>query len=85
MFGYKASGLFSDEQSEGAYISSEAAKDQNCLKTGTLSYSAIENHSDYQASTLGISGGATTGDGGNVYQPTGRVRARMPGERRRCI
>ncbi|WP_338862706.1 hemagglutinin repeat-containing protein [Mycetohabitans rhizoxinica] len=64
---------------KGAYISSEAAKDQNRLKTGMLSYSAIENHSDYQASTLGISGGATTGDGGNVYQPTGSSSGKNAG------
>jgi filamentous hemagglutinin len=64
---------------KGAYISSEAAKDQNRLKTGTLSYSAIENHSDYQASTFGISGGATTGDGGNVYKPTGSTSGKNAG------
>ncbi|WP_338862693.1 hemagglutinin repeat-containing protein [Mycetohabitans rhizoxinica] len=64
---------------KGAYISSEAAKDQNRLKTGMLSYSAIENHSDYQASTFGISGGATTGDGGNVYKPTGSTSGKNAG------
>ncbi|MCG1039106.1 hemagglutinin repeat-containing protein [Mycetohabitans sp. B7] len=64
---------------KGAFIASEAVKAQNRLKTGTLSYSAIENHSDYQASTLGISGGATTGDGGNVYQPTGSSSGKNAG------
>ncbi|MCG1054348.1 hemagglutinin repeat-containing protein [Mycetohabitans sp. B5] len=64
---------------KGAFIASEAAKDQNRLKTGTLSYSAIENHSDYQASTLGIGGGATTGDGGNVYPPTGSSSGKNAG------
>ncbi|BEU74093.1 MULTISPECIES: hemagglutinin repeat-containing protein [Ralstonia solanacearum species complex] len=42
---------------KGAVIASAATPDKNTLTTGTLSFSDIHNHSEYSASSFGISGG----------------------------
>ncbi len=42
---------------KGAVIASEATPDKNTLTTGTLSFSDIQNHSEYSASSFGLSGG----------------------------
>ncbi|SEP27465.1 two-partner secretion domain-containing protein [Propionispora vibrioides] len=39
---------------KGAVISSEATPDKNKLSTDTLTYSDIENHADYSASSVGV-------------------------------
>ncbi|SEA11119.1 two-partner secretion domain-containing protein [Paraburkholderia sartisoli] len=39
----------------GAYIASDADPTRNTLTTGTLTYSNIQNHSDYSSSTSGFS------------------------------
>lgn len=45
----------------GGYISSGAEPSKNTLTTGTLTYSDILNHSDYNASTSGFSAGTQGG------------------------
>ncbi|MGR0115191.1 hemagglutinin repeat-containing protein [Ralstonia pseudosolanacearum] len=42
---------------KGAVIASAATPDKNTLTTGTLSFSDIHNHSEYSASSFGLSGG----------------------------
>ncbi len=42
---------------KGAVIASEATPDKNTLTTGTLSFSDIQNHAEYSASSFGLSGG----------------------------
>ncbi|MDO3564638.1 hemagglutinin repeat-containing protein, partial [Ralstonia pseudosolanacearum] len=42
---------------KGAVIASAATQDKNTLTTGTLSFSDIHNHSEYSASSFGLSGG----------------------------
>ena len=56
---------------EGAYIASTAEPAKNRLTTDTLSFSDIENRSNYRASTGGISVGGSVGDGGNNYATHG--------------
>ncbi|UBM09481.1 hemagglutinin repeat-containing protein [Cupriavidus metallidurans] len=46
---------------KGAVIASNAAPDKNSLATGTLSYSDIQNHSEYSATSFGVSGGGAVG------------------------
>ena len=46
---------------KGAVIASTASPDKNRLSTGTLSWSDMENQSDYSATSLGVSGGFTFG------------------------
>ncbi|MHA3016598.1 Filamentous hemagglutinin / adhesin [Cupriavidus necator] len=46
---------------KGAVIASVAGKDKNHLDTGTLSFSDMQNHSDYSATSFGVSGGITAG------------------------
>jgi filamentous hemagglutinin len=46
---------------KGAYISGEADASKNSLKTGTLTYSDIDNHSTYEADSMGISAGFSVG------------------------
>lgn len=46
---------------KGAVIASEASKDRNSLTTGTLTWSDIQNHSDYSATSMGISAGGAMG------------------------
>ncbi|QCX51751.1 hemagglutinin repeat-containing protein [Ralstonia pseudosolanacearum] len=42
---------------KGAVIASVATPDKNTLTTGTLSFSDIQNHAEYSASSFGLSGG----------------------------
>ena len=56
---------------KGAYIASTATPDKNQLTTGTLSFSDIQNHSEYDASSVGVSAGGGIGDGGNNYATHG--------------
>jgi hypothetical protein len=67
---------------KGAYISSKVAKAQHRLRTGTLTYSVIENHLDDQSSNFGMSGDATAGDGSDVSKPD---QTDLGQERRRCV
>ncbi|MDK2658267.1 hemagglutinin repeat-containing protein [Cupriavidus sp. LEh21] len=46
---------------KGAVIASEASKDKNSLTTGTLTWSDIQNHSDYSATSMGVSAGGAMG------------------------
>ncbi|WP_367303367.1 hemagglutinin repeat-containing protein [Burkholderia multivorans] len=56
---------------KGAYIASTATPDKNQLTIGTLSFSDIQNHSEYDASSVGVSAGGGIGDGGNSYATHG--------------
>ncbi|WP_432258816.1 hemagglutinin repeat-containing protein [Cupriavidus sp. TMH.W2] len=49
---------------KGAVIASDATKDKNRLTTGTLTYSDLQNHSDYSATSVGVSVGTGGGLGG---------------------
>ncbi|MBF5008860.1 hypothetical protein ISO18_04500 [Burkholderia pseudomultivorans] len=51
---------------KGAYIASTATQDKNQLTTGTLTFSDIQNRSEHEASSVGISAGGGVGNGGNV-------------------
>ncbi|NYI01542.1 hemagglutinin repeat-containing protein [Cupriavidus plantarum] len=46
---------------KGAVIASTADEDKNRLTTGTLTWSDIENRSDYSGTSMGLSGGLTFG------------------------
>jgi len=46
---------------KGAVIASEATKDKNRLSTGTLTWSDIQNHSEYSAKSMGVSAGGAMG------------------------
>jgi len=56
---------------KGAYIASTADPSKNQLTTGTLTFSDIENHSDYSANSFGFGGGGTFGNGGANERTTG--------------
>jgi filamentous hemagglutinin len=56
---------------KGAYIASAAEAGKNRLTTSTLSYSDIENHSSYRATSGGVSAGGAVGNGGNNYATHG--------------
>ncbi|WP_249277654.1 hemagglutinin repeat-containing protein [Pandoraea sp. PE-S2R-1] len=56
---------------KGAYIASTADPSKNQLTTGTLTFSDIENHSDYSANSFGVGGGFTMGNGGANERRTG--------------
>ncbi|WP_458646513.1 hemagglutinin repeat-containing protein [Ralstonia flatus] len=47
---------------KGAVIASTATSDKNKLTTGTLTWSDVQNHSDYSADSFGISGGMASGN-----------------------
>jgi filamentous hemagglutinin len=53
----------------GAVISGTADASQNRLTTGTLTYSDIQNHSHYDASSNGIGAGVGAGSTGNAVGP----------------
>jgi len=53
---------------KGAVIASTATPDKNQLTTGTLTFSDIQNHSDYNASSSGFSLSGSLGNGGNNYK-----------------
>ncbi|WP_432262013.1 hemagglutinin repeat-containing protein [Cupriavidus sp. TMH.W2] len=46
---------------KGAVIASAAGKNKNHLDTGTLTFSDIKNHSDYSATSMGLSAGGAVG------------------------
>ncbi|AJC20752.1 hypothetical protein RO07_10220 [Pandoraea pulmonicola] len=56
---------------KGAYIASTADPSKNQLTTGTLTYSDIQNHSDYKANSFGVGGGFSVGNGGANERTTG--------------
>ena len=64
---------------KGAYIASTATPEKNRLTTGTLSFSDIENGSDYRARSAGGSVGGGVGDGGNNYATHGQTAGRNAG------
>ncbi|RQS64344.1 filamentous hemagglutinin N-terminal domain-containing protein [Burkholderia sp. Bp8963] len=53
----------------GAYIGSTADASKNTLTTGTLTYSDIQNHSNYNADSGGFSAGAGVGVTGKATGP----------------
>ncbi|HWV04810.1 hemagglutinin repeat-containing protein [Ralstonia sp.] len=55
---------------KGAVIASAATPDKNQLTTGTLTFSDVQNHSDYNASSSGFSLGGSIGNGGSTYNRT---------------
>lgn len=64
---------------KGAYLASTADASQNQLTTGTLTFSDIENHSDYSANSFGFGGGFTTGNGGANERKTGATSGKNTG------
>ncbi|MGA4222305.1 hemagglutinin repeat-containing protein [Ralstonia nicotianae] len=64
---------------KGAVIASTATPDKNQLTTGTLTFSDIQNHSDYSASSSGFSLGGSLGNGGNNYKTTGNESVKNSG------
>ncbi|WP_413216017.1 hemagglutinin repeat-containing protein [Paraburkholderia kururiensis] len=54
----------------GATIASAAGSSKNTLTTGTLTYSDIQNHSDYSASSSGFSAGASMGKATKATGPS---------------
>jgi len=46
---------------KGAVIASDATRDKNRLSTGTLTWSDIQNHSEYSAKSMGVSAGGAMG------------------------
>lgn len=63
---------------KGAVIASAAGKDKNQLDTGTLSFSDIRSHSDYSATSFGVSGGITAGPQ-NSEKNSGQTSGRNTG------
>ncbi|MCI3207171.1 hemagglutinin [Pandoraea capi] len=64
---------------KGAYIASTADASKNHLTTGTLTFSDIENHSDYSANSFGLGGGFTVGNGGANERTTGKTSGKNKG------
>ncbi|SIT45089.1 Filamentous haemagglutinin family outer membrane protein [Paraburkholderia piptadeniae] len=64
---------------KGATIASDADASKNTLTTGTLTWSDVENHSEYSAHNAGISAGAGVGDGGNNYATHGPTSGKNTG------
>ncbi|KVA01676.1 hypothetical protein WI41_24615 [Burkholderia latens] len=64
---------------KGAYIAGTATAEKNQLTTGTLSFSDIRNHSEYDASSVGVSAGGGVGDGGNNYATHGATSGKNTG------
>jgi len=64
---------------KGAFIASTATPDKNQLTTGTLTFSDLQNHSDYSASSGGLSVGGSLGNGGNNYKTTGNDSVKNSG------
>nr|CUV28161.1 putative hemagglutinin-related protein [Ralstonia solanacearum] len=61
---------------KGAVIASTATPDKNQLTTGTLTFSDIQNHSDYNASSSGFSLSGSLGNGGNNYKKSEDSKSR---------
>ncbi|EON12910.1 Hemolysin [Pandoraea sp. SD6-2] len=64
---------------KGAYIASTADASKNQLTTGTLTFSDMENHSDYSANSFGVGGGFTMGNGGANERTTGPTSGKNTG------
>ncbi|WP_150739181.1 hemagglutinin repeat-containing protein [Pandoraea anapnoica] len=64
---------------KGAYIASTADASKNRLTTGTLTFSDVENHSDYSANSFGFGGGFTVGNGGANERTTGKTSGKNKG------
>ncbi|MGU7768981.1 two-partner secretion domain-containing protein [Burkholderia sp. MR1-5-21] len=64
---------------KGAYVASTATPDKNQLTTGTLSFSDVQNHSEHDASSFGISAGGGVGNGGNNYATHGPTSGKNTG------
>ncbi|MGU7776442.1 hemagglutinin repeat-containing protein, partial [Burkholderia sp. MR1-5-21] len=58
---------------KGTVIASDADASRNSLTTGSLSFSDIQNQSNYDAKSGGFSAGVTTGDGGMNYSTHGNT------------
>ncbi len=56
---------------KGSYIASTADPSKNQLTTGTLTFSDIQNHSDYSANSFGFGGGGSFGNDGANERTTG--------------
>ncbi|WP_392397933.1 hemagglutinin repeat-containing protein [Ralstonia mojiangensis] len=64
---------------KGAVIASTATPEKNQLTTGTLTFSDIQNHSDYNASSSGFSLSGSLGNGGDNYKKPGETKSRNVG------
>jgi len=64
---------------KGAVIASDADASKNALTTGTLTFSDIQNHSEYSANSVGVSVGGGSGNGGNNYATTGPTSGKNTG------
>ncbi|MGS0623435.1 hemagglutinin repeat-containing protein [Ralstonia sp. VS2407] len=64
---------------KGAVIASTATPEKNQLTTGTLTFSDIQNHSDYSASSGGFSLSGSLGNGGDNYKKPGETKSRNVG------
>ncbi|WP_460902673.1 hemagglutinin repeat-containing protein, partial [Paraburkholderia jirisanensis] len=64
---------------KGGLIASDAEASKNSLSTATLTFSDIQNHSEYSAHSSGFSAGATTGDGGGNYSTYGNTSGKGTG------
>nr|WP_246173847.1 hemagglutinin repeat-containing protein [Pandoraea terrigena] len=72
-------GVMGNTDLKGAYIASTADPSKNQLTTGTLTFSDIENHSEYSANSFGVGGGATVGNGGANERTTGNTSGKNTG------
>ncbi len=64
---------------KGAYIASTADASKNQLTTGTLTFSEIENHSDYSANSFGFGGGFSIANSGAEKKTTGPTSGKNKG------
>ena len=64
---------------KGGLIASDAEPLKNILSTATLTFSDIQNHSEYSAHSGGFSAGATMGDGGGNYSTRGNTSGKSTG------
>ncbi|VVD93338.1 filamentous hemagglutinin [Pandoraea soli] len=72
-------GVMGNTDLKGAYIASTADPSKNQLTTATLTFSDIENHSEYSANSFGVGGGATIGNGGANERTTGNSSGKNTG------
>ncbi|MEX3857196.1 hemagglutinin repeat-containing protein [Paraburkholderia sp. BR10923] len=64
---------------KGGLIASDADASKNSLTTGSLSFSDIQNQSNYDVKSSGFSAGVTTGDGGANYSTHGNTSGKNTG------
>ncbi|WP_460902163.1 hemagglutinin repeat-containing protein, partial [Paraburkholderia jirisanensis] len=64
---------------KGGLIASDADASRNSLSTATLTFSDIQNHSEYSAHSGGFSAGGTMGDGGGNYSTHGNTSGKGTG------